>query len=142
MRTAEMGIGQTLRRRTQCNPLIRLGAVLGMRHAQVLTPIREDSPVTATLSSLLTQLVLAFAALVGDLTASTPAPPTQPEAQEQHPSVRVHFHARGADAALVDASAVRECASAPSICSAARMRWQVTLPAASVRRCASGCAEG
>jgi hypothetical protein len=98
--------------------------------------------VTATLSSLLTQLVLAFAALVGDLTASTTAPPIQPAASEQHAPVRVHIHMRGAGADLVEASTIRECASAQSICSGARMRWQVTLPAASVRRCASGCAEG
>jgi hypothetical protein len=101
----------------------------------------EDSTVTEIMSSLLTHIVLGFAALVATLTAVEPAA-VRAEASEPR-SARIAMQATVDEAALAEADTARACGEVPAVCSAARMRWQVTLPAATVKRCpSSACTAG
>jgi hypothetical protein len=141
MRTPEIGTGQPIRRPCARKRLIPLTALLGTRRALPMSLLREDLTVTDLLSSLLTHLVLAFAALVGTFTAEPVG--VGAETPEPRPAIRVALPAAGDEAAVVDSAPVGACGEAPTVCSAARMRWQITLPATSMKRCAgSTCAAG
>jgi hypothetical protein len=99
----------------------------------VLRSSSKDSAMTALLSSLLTQLVLGFAAMVSGLTEPEPAPlPDDALLRAPHAVLVVEDAAERLE--------VRRC-NGEGPCRAARMRWQITLAGPSLRRCGETCSE-
>jgi hypothetical protein len=116
-------------------------SMFGTQRANAMPQFREDSTVTDIVTSPLTHIVLGVAALVATLPAIEPVG-VRAEAAEPRPAARIVIQATD-HAALVEVDTVRACGDVPTVCSAARMRWQVTLPAATVKRCPSStCTAG